>query len=447
MSHSSDSTSSAGLERTLGLGSVVLTGVAYMAPMIVLGTFGVVAQASNGTVPTAYVITLIAMLFTAYSYGKMATAFPVSGSAYTYVGRGIGSKMGFLAGWLILLDYFFLPLVIWLIGGAYLSAEFPSVPPSVWIVGYIGVTTALNIIGIQVATKVNFVLMAFQSLVLLFFVILSFGHFFTHDTGATALTPLFNGQTTVAALSAGAALAAYSFIGFDAVTTLTEETKDPQRNIPRGVIYTALIGGVVFIVAAYATELAHPGTTFEHTDSAAFEIATTIGGHLFAAVFLAGMSVAQFASGIAAQATAARLLHAMGSDGVLPKRVFAYVAPRFNTPLFGVLLIGIVGLAALFMSVSTSTSFINFGAFSAFTLVNISVIVHYLRSDQPRTAGRILGWVVAPLIGAVIDAYLLYSLDTPAHIVGLVWLAIGVAVLAWLTRGFRRPPPQLAIEE
>lgn len=444
----SDSThASPTLERTLGLGSVVLTGVAYMAPMIVLGTFGVVASASNGTVPSAYILTLIAMLFTAYSYGKMATAFPVSGSAYTYVGRGIGPKIGFLSGWLILLDYFFLPLVIWLIGGAYLSAEFPGVPAGVWVIAYIVLTTALNVIGIQVATRVNFVLMAFQALVLLFFVVLSFAHFWSHDTGATALTPFFNGQTSIAALSAGAALAAYSFIGFDAVTTLTEETRQPERNIPRGVILTALIGGVVFIVAAYATELAHPGTDFQHTDSAAFEIATTIGGNLFAAVFLAGMSVAQFASGIAAQATASRLLYAMGSDGVLPRRVFAYVAPRFHTPVLGILLIGLVGLAALFMSVSTSTSFINFGAFSAFTLVNISVIVHFLRSDQPRSVTRILGWVVAPAIGAAIDAYLLYSLDTPAHLVGLVWLGLGVAMLAWLTRGFRQPPPQLAIEE
>ncbi|MDA3920554.1 MAG: APC family permease [Salinisphaera sp.] len=435
------------LERSLGMGSVVLTGVAYMAPMIVLGTFGVVAQASAGTVPTAYVITLIAMLFTAYSYGRMAYAYPVSGSAYTYVGKGIGPRIGFIAGWLILLDYFFLPLVIWLIGAAYLSAEFPSVPMGVWIVAYIAITTALNIIGIKVATKVNFVLMAFQLLVLIFFVLLSFAHFFTADTGATLLTPLINNHTTVAALSAGAALAAYSFIGFDAVTTLTEETKDPKRTIPRAVMITALIGGVVFIISAYAVELAHPGTQFKNVDSAAFEIATTIGGNLFAALFIAGMIVTQFASGIAAQATASRLLYAMGRDGVLPTRVFAYVAPKLHTPVFGIALIGIVGLAALFMSVSTSTSFINFGAFSAFTLVNLSVIVHFWRTRSHTGIGNIIGWVLVPLVGAVIDAYLLFSLDTPAHVIGVIWLVLGVAMLAWLTRGFKQPPPEMDIEE
>jgi amino acid transporter len=165
------------LQRSLGLGAAVLTGVAYMAPMIVLGTFGVVAKASNGSVPTAYMVTLIAMLFTAYSYGRMASAFPVSGSAYTYVGKGIGPKFGFLAGWLILLDYFFLPLVIWLIGASYLQAAFPGVPMGVWIVVYIVVTTTLNVIGIRVATGVNFVLMAFELLVLTSFVALSLANF------------------------------------------------------------------------------------------------------------------------------------------------------------------------------------------------------------------------------------------------------------------------------
>ena len=445
MSESADH--NATLQRSLGLGAVVLTGVAYMAPMIVLGTFGVVAEASNGTVPTAYIVTLIAMLFTAYSYGRMARAYPVSGSAYTYVGKGIGPKLGFLAGWLILLDYFFLPLVIWLIGAAFLSPEFPGVPNWIWIVAFIGLTTALNIIGIKVATGVNSVLMAFQILVLVIFVALSFGHFFAGGTGATAWTPFFNPHTSVAAISAGAALAAYSFIGFDAVTTLTEETKDPKRNIPRAVIITALIGGIVFIITSYAVELAHPGTQFKETDSAAYEIAMTIGGNLFASLFIAGMVVTQFCSGIAAQATASRLLYAMGRDGVLPKRLFAFVAPKLHTPVFSIALIGIVGLAAIGMSVSTSTSFINFGAFSAFTLVNLSVIVHFWRERSHTSVGSVFGWFIVPLLGAAVDAYLLFSLDTPAHVVGGIWLVLGLAMLAWLTRGFSQAPPEMAIEE
>ncbi|MGF1473361.1 MAG: APC family permease [Rubrobacteraceae bacterium] len=435
------------LERTLGLGSVTLTGLAYMAPMIVLGTFGVVAQSSNGTVPTAYLVTLIAMLFTAYSYGRMASVYPVSGSAYTYVGKGLGPQLGFLAGWLILLDYFFLPLVIWLIGGSYLSAEFPGVPAAAWIIGYITITTILNVIGIKMATRANFFLMAFQLLVLIFFVALSVVHFVRADTGASLWSPFFNENTTLEGISAGAALAAYSFIGFDAVTTLTEETLNPRRNIPRAVLSTALIAGAIFVVASYATQLAHPGASFADVNSAAFEIATTIGGNFFAAVFLAGLVITQFASGIAAQTTASRLLYVMGRDGVLPSRIFGYLQPRLRTPVFGVVLVGIVGLAGIFLNETTSTSFINFGAFSAFTLVNLSVIAHFLRYRPQRGVRAVLMWIAVPFVGAAIDFYLLLNLASDAHIIGVTWLTIGLILLAWLTRGFRKPPPQMDIED
>jgi putrescine importer len=435
------------LERSLGLGSVVLIGLAYMTPLIVLGTYGVVAQLSNGTVPTAYLVTLVAMLFTAFSYGRMASLYPVSGSAYTYVGKEMGPQLGFLSGWLIQLDYFFLPMVAWLIGAAYLSAQFPGVPTAVWIIAFVLITTVLNVIGIKVAARANFLLMALQLLVLGIFVVLCLGYFVRADTGASLWSPFFNGDTTPAAIAAGAALAAYSFIGFDAVTTLTEETHDPRRNIPRAVLITALLCGVLFIVASYATQLAHPGASFKNPDSAAFEIAGMIGGNLFASFFLAGLVIAQFAAGLAIQATSSRLLYAMGRDGVLPRRVFGYLQPRFRTPLFGIALIGIVGLAALFLDVTTSTSFINFGAFSAFTLVNLSVIAHFLRHRPQRRIGTVLAWVALPLAGAVVDFYLLTRLDIRAIVFGSLWLVIGVVLLAWLTRGFRQAPPQMSIDE
>jgi putrescine importer len=435
------------LERTLGLGTVVLIGLAYMTPLIVLGTYGVVAQLSNGTVPTAYLVTLIAMLFTALSYGRMASLYPVAGSAYTYVGREMGPQLGFLSGWLIQLDYFFLPMVAWLIGAAYLSAQFPGVPTAVWIIAFILITTVLNVIGIKVAARANFLLMALQLLVLGIFVALCFAYFIGGNTGASLVSPLFNDQTTAGAIAAGAALAAYSFIGFDAVTTLTEETRDPRRTIPRAVLMTALLCGVLFIIAAYATQLAQPGASFRNADSAAFEIARTIGGNLFASFFLAGLIVAQFAAGLAIQATSSRLLYAMGRDGVLPRSVFGYVQPRFRTPVFGIVLIGIVGLAALFLDLTTSTSFINFGAFSAFTLVNLSVISHFVR-NRPHGGGRaLLWWIVLPLAGAAVNLYLLTRLDIRAIVFGVAWLVIGVLLLLYLTRGFRQAPPQLGIDE
>ena len=173
------------------------------------------------------------MLFTAFSYGRMAAAYPLAGSAYTYVRRTIDARVGFMVGWAVLLDYLFLPMVIWLIGAAYLQAQFPAVPTWVWIVSFIAITTALNILGIKVANRANYILMAFQVLVIGLFVALSIGSVVAADGAAGLVSPApFTGiESSFSSIAAGAAIAAYAFLGFDAVTTLTEETKDrPARD-------------------------------------------------------------------------------------------------------------------------------------------------------------------------------------------------------------------------
>jgi putrescine importer len=443
------STSHPTLRRTLGLRSVVLFGLAYLTPLIVLGIFGVVAETTSGAAPSAYALALVAMLFTALSYGRMAAAYPVAGSAYTYVRRTIDARAGFLVGWAVLLDYFFLPMVIWLIGGSYLAEQFPAVPTPVWIVAFIVLTTGLNLAGIKVADRANSLLMVFQILVLVFFVLLAAGHLVSGHGPASlfSLTPFTGEGASVTTVAAGAAIAAYSFLGFDAVTTLTEETVEPRRTIPRAILLVALIGGGIFVVVAYVTQLVHPGGAFADSSAAASEIARTMGGSLFGAFFLAGLVVAQFTSGLAAQASTTRLLYAMGRDAVLPRRVFGYLHPRLRTPVFSILLTGLVGLIAVRMDVATSTSFINFGAFTAFVFVNVAVIALYVRERRAGRRPGVLAYVAAPAIGAVIDLYLLTQLDGHAITLGLIWLAAGAAYLAYLTRLFRVPPPELDFAE
>ena len=429
---------------------MVLFGLAYLAPMIVLGTYGILAQKTNGSVPTAYLFALVALLFTALSYGKMSAMFPVVGSAYTYTRQAIDSRVGFLVGWAVLLDYFFLPMVIWLIGAAFLAYRFPGVPHWMWIVGFIVITSILNIIGIKAAATANMLLMIFQILVLIIFVVLSLRHVL-HTGGAGALastTPFVNPKTSISAVSAGAALAAYSFLGFDAITTLTEETIEPKTTIPRAIMLVLLIGGGIFLVVTYSTQLVRPGGPSADASSAAFTIAKTIGGDLFSSLFLAGLVVTQFASGLAAQTSVARLLYAMGRDSVFPKRIFGYISPRFHTPAINVVLSGVVGLIALTLNVATSTSFINFGAFSAFTCVNLCVIAMFIRGRREHgPPQRVVPHVVFPAIGAVVDVYLLLHLDGKAKLLGVTWLTCGVLYLTWLTRGFRRPPPQMQTVE
>ena len=437
------------LARTLRLPSLVLLGLAYMTPLIVLGIFGVVAETTSGASALAYLVALVAMIFTAASYGRMAAIHPVAGSAYTYVRRTVHPIAGFLVGWSVLLDYLFLPMVIWLIGGAYLSAQFPDVPSWIWIVGFIVVTTVLNVLGMKVADRANYLLMAFQILVVLSFVGLSSGSIVTTQGGAGLISaaPFANSDTTLSGVTAGAAIAAYSFLGFDAVTTFTEETIEPRRTVPRAILLIALIGGFVFVLVSYTTQLVHPGGAFTDSSSAAFDIAITIGGNLFGAVFISGLVIAQFASGLAAQASAARLVYAMGRDGALPKRVFGTISRRFSTPAVNLALIGVIGLAALFLDVATSTSFINFGAFVAFTMVNVSVVAHYVQQRRAGVQLNPLFFVVLPVIGALVTAFLLTRLDVHAIILGLSWLALGVVVCAIVTRGFRHQTPEMQVDE
>ncbi|WP_455827613.1 APC family permease [Pseudomonas graminis] len=436
------------LQRTLSLGSVVLFGIAYMTPIIVLGTFGILAQSTAGMVPAAYLAALVAMFFTAMSYGRMASAFPVAGSAYSYVRKAISPKLGFIAGWAVLLDYLFLPMAIWLIGAAYLNSAFPSVPQWVWVLAFIGITSAINIVGLKLANGINALLMLVQFLVLIAFVALCI-HYIGGDASKPlwTITPFFNGQMQMPLIMSGAAIACYSFLGFDAVSTLTEETRDPRRTIPRAIMLITLIGGLIFVGVSYFVQIAHPSFEFANVDSAAYEIARNIGGDLFVSIFLIGLIVGQFASGLSAQASGSRLLFAMGRDGVLPKSFFGTLHARFGTPVNSILLCAVVALLALKLDVTTSTSFINFGAFLAFSLVNLSVIFHYWIGAQQRGVRELILFLVFPTIGLLADLWLMISLDHLAIYLGLVWLAIGLVYLGFLTRGFSQQPPEMDFQE
>ncbi|KMY55744.1 amino acid permease [Bacillus sp. FJAT-27231] len=438
------------LKRTLTLAPLVLFGLAYMTPMISFGIYGVLAETTNGLVPTAYLIALIAMLFTAYSYGKMVKAYPVSGSAYTYTRKSIHPNIGFLVGWSVLLDYLFLPMVIWLIGSVYLQAAFPNVPVWIWVISFIIITTLINVVGIRTTSRVNLLMMIFQFLVIFLFIIFSITSL-TSGAGLGTLfsaSAFFNSDMSFSLVLAGASVACYSFLGFDAVTTLSEETINPKKTIPRAIFLVALIGGGIFVATSYFIYLVYPDfTKFQNVDSAGFEIASLVGGNLFSAIFLAGMITAQFASGLSAQASAARLLFAMGRDNVLPKKIFGFIHQRFSTPILNLVTVALIALLALKMDIATSTSFINFGAFVTFIFVNLSVIGHYYVKKGFRSGKNISLYLTIPLIGALFDAWLLINLDKHALILGGIWALLGFIYLLFLTKMFRKAPPEMAMDD
>jgi amino acid transporter len=423
---------------------VIVFGVSYMAPAIVLSTFGVIATLAHGAAPTAYVFATLAMLLTALSYAKLARRYPASGSVYTYVQKVIGAKAGFLSGWTILLDYFFIPMVAWLITAKYIHVQFTFLPSWLWGILIIAFSTAVNIVGLSLADKVNKTLLCIVLVTLA--VIVGVCIYYAAGTTNALAEALWPATTSIPHITAGAAVAAYSFLGFDAVSTLSEEVREPRRNVPRGIILIVLVGGVIFTIMSLVMQWAHPGTDFANEGTAGYEILTLISGPAFANVTNAILLVGALASCIAVQASGSRLLYVMGRDGVFHRKSFGYLHGRFKTPVFNLMLIAVIGLVGQTLTLGQATSLINFGAFLAFSIANVCVVILWYehRADM-RSWKSVPAFVVLPIVGVAVDLYLLIHLNDLALLIGCVWVAIGFLYLVYLTRWFRRPPPMLSL--
>ncbi|RNE67439.1 APC family permease [Cryobacterium tepidiphilum] len=432
------------LKRSLKLRHIVFIGLAYMAPLAVFDTFGIVADTTGGHVPLAYLLILVAVLFTAFSYAKMVRVYPQAGSAYTYTRKTISSHLGFLVGWAATLDYLFLPMINALLSSIYMGAAFPSVPAWVWIVSTIVICTVLNLVGIRLAVKVNYALVIIQVIVAVAFVAFTIKNIVDGARGAEfSVTPFVSPGLDVPAVAAGASILALSFLGFDAVTTLSEEAINPKRDVPRAIFIIVAAAGVFFVGITYFMQVLFPDVS-EIADiaGASPEMAKYIGGAFFQAVFLAGYLIAVLGCGLTQQMSAARLLFAMGRDGVLPRKVFGYVHPKSGIPVINILLIAVLASSAVFLDLYQAASLINFGAFVAFAFVNLSVIAHYLRFLKGKSGASVIGHVVVPAIGVVINVALWFSLEPSAMIVGFIWVAIGLAYVLCVTRMFRKQAPQ-----
>ncbi|MEH7110062.1 APC family permease [Bacillus sp. JJ1764] len=428
------------LKRSLGLWAIVGLGLGYMTPTIVFDTFGIVSNETNGVVPLAYLTALVVMLFTAISYGKMVQVFPSAGSAYTYTRETMSPLLGFIVGWAALLDYILLPMVNALIIRIYMVSVFPSVPAWIWVVIYVAVVTGLNVWSMGKTSSLNSILVVFEVVLIAAFIVLAFVKL-SHGMGqGTILTtePLFHSNIHLGAILTGATVVCFSFIGFDAVTMYAEEAVD-QKTLPRAIMLTVFIGGAIFFVCGYFAQALFPDVSnFKVTDDTLPEIGLYVGGQFFKLVFLAGAFAATVASGLASHASVSRLLFVMGRNGVLPKKLFSYVHPKFRTPAFNVILVGVVSLLAIAPSLELISSFINFGALIAFTFVNLSVIAHFVfRHKKYKTGKDIFSYIIMPILGAGTTGILWYNLQADALIGGLVWVAIGLIYLMFQTRFFR----------
>ncbi|WNS78526.1 APC family permease [Domibacillus sp. DTU_2020_1001157_1_SI_ALB_TIR_016] len=439
------------LKRSLKLSHLILMGLAYMTPMVVFDTFGIVSEMTNGHVPTAYILALAAMLLTAVSYKKMIQVYPTAGSAYTYTQKSINPHLGFMVGWAALMDYLFLPMVNALIFQIYLSSIFPAVPEWIWIVGFVAVVTLLNLLSVNSTANFNTFLVIFQACIILLFIGMAVKYILNGGGASSAFSvrPFYQEGADMSLLIAGATLLCFSYLGFDAVAMLAEETPNPKKMIPRAIFLTALIGGIMFITASYFIQSVFPDVSaFKDPEASSPEIAASMGGAIFQFLFIAGGIAGTIASGISSHASVARLLYVMGRDRILPEKFFGYVHPKLRTPVLNIILVGGFSLTAVFFSLATATSFISFGALIAFTFVNLSVIAHYVfKKREHMSIKGSFTYIVMPLLGAATVAVLWVNLEQNSLILGISWSFVGFLYLVYLTRMFKKKPGNIEFSE
>ena len=356
-----------GLRRVLGVWGLVLFGVAFVCPTAPFPMFGIVSSISRGHMALAYLFAMTAMVLTAIGYGRMASAYPSAGSAYTYARRTLHPAAGFVVGWTMLLDYVLMPLMSVIYMALTAERFVPWVPHGAWLVFFAVGITVTNLFGLKVTNRANFVMTVIMTLSVVWFVAAAIKGLSSGIGAGTLLSlkPFYNQPAfSLPAVMTATSIAAFSFLGFDGVSTLAEDTHNPTRDIGRATILVCLICGVLFILQAYLGQLVWPDfTSYPKTETAFMDVSRLVGGNPLFLLVSFVLMVAGIASAVNGQASASRLLLGMGRDRLLPPRIFAYVHPKYSTPTYGILSMGVVTLAGGFLlSFQLAAEAINFGA-------------------------------------------------------------------------------------
>lgn len=427
----------------LSLWALVLFGLAFVGPTAPYTFFGVGSVKSHGHFAMVYLIAMLAISFTAVSYGRMAAAFPEAGSTYAYASRAIHPVAGYLAGWIMILDYLLMPMLCVIVAAVTSNKLAPAVPYTVWVLITAATMTGINLAGIEMTSRATIVFNGVLSISIVWFVAAAV-RALLGGTGAgtlVSLKPFYDPQTfSLAAIMSATPIAVLSFLGFDGISTLAEDAKDPKKNVARATVLVCFVAGVLFILQTYLGQLIWPDySKFNPIETAFSDIGRLIGGaglFFLIAVLVIGQA---WASGITSQASASRLLFGMARDGRLPHKLFGYVHPVKRTPIYSILLMGgIACVGALVFDLDQGAELVNFGACLGFMAVNVSVISHYFVRLRERSGARIWTNLVCPVLGFVICFYIWLSISPLAMRVGAWWTVAGVIYLAVQTGGFKR---------
>ena len=440
-SSSGSSPSAPRLRRVLTLWDLVLYGIILIQPTAPMPLFGVVHVKAQGHVVTTVLIGMFAMMLTAMSYGRMARAYPSAGSAYTYVGRELNPQLGFLTGWAMVMDYVINPIIctIWCSKAAMNILPLPYI---VWAVFFAGLFTAMNLRGIRATARTNAILTVAMSIVIVAFFVTAARYLMRlYGIGGLFSTQPFYDPKTFSwpVVRTGTSLAILTYIGFDGISTLSEEVENPRRNVLLATVLVCFITGVLGGLEVYMGQRVWPDFwTFPDPDTGFVSVAGRAGGIVMFHLVNITLLVATVGSGSGAQLAAARLLYGMGRDNVIPQRLFGYIHPRTHTPSYNVLLTGAAALAgAMLITYERGAELLNFGAFIGFMGVNLSSLMHYYVRGE-RSLRNAVSNLMLPLVGFVVCAYIWWALSTPARIGGAIWLGLGVLYCAWKTGLFRR---------
>lgn len=439
------------LKRSLSLFDLTVYGLVFINPIAPVAVFGIVFNASHGMVPLVYIVGLVAMLFTALSYMSMSRAFPVAGSVYAYAAHSLGALAGFFAGWAILLDYLLMPALFYVAGAIALHSALPAIPQWIWVTAQILFATIVNYFGIETTARANSFLCVIAMVILITFIAFAVFAVANHADGAQfSAQPFFDGTHFSPGLIFSAlSLAVLSFLGFDAISTLSEESRGGSQAVGRATILSLCIAAVLFVLQTWLASLFVPGKTGfppgAQANEAFYNIAGIVGGYWLK--FLIAVPATLFCNiggALSAQAATARLIYGMARDGRLP-RVLAHVGSKHRVPERAILLVAAVTLMIGLGSAGNLellTSMVSFGALLGFLALHASVIGYFGWRTKSRNWLR--HWI-APGIGFVIIAYVLWNAEPNAKIAGAAWLFAGGLVLLSLRATRPADSPQAGV--
>ncbi|MBP2650852.1 MAG: hypothetical protein H6Q74_1677 [Firmicutes bacterium] len=422
-------------KRALSLRDLVLFGMTFMSPTATMTLFGIMSTNSQNHAVLSYVFGFIAMMFTAMSYGKMVEEFPVAGSTYSYTQRAIDSKLGFVAGWVMLLDYMLIPLLLYIVSANYAHALMPMIPYWAWILIFVIPVTIVNYRGVEVAAKVNLVITVILFASVLAFVIAAVGYAAGNSMPVFELKAIYNSETfSVTGVVAGAAMAVLSYLGFDGITTLSEEANVSSDKIKKAIICACVFQTIIFVAVAYfATMYAPDYTAFADLDTIFYDITYKVGGAALQLFVTLVIIISGPATALAGQSSASRLLFGMGRDNLISKKIFAHIHPKYKTPSYSIIIMGILGaIGGLTVSMEIVTDIVTFGGLIGFICVNFAVFYYFALKKGKY---NLFSNIIFPFLGVLSCGYILCNLSDIGKIVGFSWMGLGIVYLVMRSAG------------